>query len=236
MNGAVTYSEDFCRMVAPKLTIPDGYRLSSCQPLGGEKTITILHSYGQKTIDFVRQYPKTCFITHYRPMELRFGASYLPMSIDVTKLPQSKSRNGKWIYFGNLMNGKHTIYNQIRKVTDCDIISMGKFNEIPVTQSEAHEIISEYSYGIGVGRCALEMYSMGLKVLIAGERFGGVALDHSDYLAQQSVNFNGRVRTGDAEIRDCIKLIDHSYQPLLSMLDMRNMIPRYQKIINDYAR
>lgn len=236
VNGAVTYSIDFCNIVAPELTIPDGFTLSTCQPMGGHKVITILHSYTKNTIEFVRRNPNTCFITHYRPMALRFGANYIPMSIDISALPEANpNKNGKWIYFGNLMNGKHTIYNQIRKLTNCDLISMGRFNDKPIRQAEAHEIINEYSYGIGVGRCALEMYAMGLKVLVAGERFGGVALTLADYLAHQSVNFNGRVRTGDAEICDCIKLIDHAYTPYRSMLNMGFYAPEYQKVINAYA-
>lgn len=121
------------------------------------------------------------------------------------------------IYFGNLYRAKSQEYYRIRQGLEragwkVDVISKSRFNGTgPVLeQADTWKLISQYRYGIGVGRCALEMYTLGLKVLISGEHWGGLCMDTNDCYTQQKTNFNGRVITGSRDLEEALQLLPDS--------------------------
>lgn len=148
------------------------------------------------------------------------NATWVPMAIDVAEVSKyntgQKRCEDKIIYFGNLYRDKHDQFEDLQQLCrsvglTMDYISDGCFNgDKKVSQEEAWKIISTYKYGIGVGRCALEMYALGLKVLIAGNQFGGIVIDEADWNVQEKTNFNGRVITFDRDVKACLESLDKS--------------------------
>lgn len=153
---------------------------------------------------------------------LGYKVLYLPMTIDsraVRKYATNKKAQGKktFAYFGNLLHGKQQIYTQIKhelisRGYSVDTFADNKYNNSPITltQQEIWERLSEYEYGIGVGRCALEMYALGLKVLVIGGQYGGIVTNRTEFASQLATNFNGRVITFDRELQSCLAVIDQS--------------------------
>lgn len=237
INGAVTYSIDIVKYQVPewKKILGPNDLLSTAPP---PCTINIphkintaviyLHSWPinedmwtfqsrfvlpAKNIIYITAYKKYCKILR------KYGhkAVYIPMSIDteaVQQYAQPKSRDG-FIYYGNIMQVKQSTYRKIkRKCTDLkiplDTISHNLYNGEPVTHEEALSIVSTYNYGIGVGRCALEMHALGLKTMIAGRRLGGLITNDDEYIKQQEVNMNSRIITYSDQIEKCLLDIDKS--------------------------
>ena len=104
-------------------------------------------------------------------------AIFLPMAIDKEKIKEGvveqkarKRHYRKILWFGNMWAGKRGAYTLLRSACRkhgwaLDRISGGKFNgSIPLTREQTFQKIAEYKYGVGVGRCAAEMASLGLKV------------------------------------------------------------------------
>jgi hypothetical protein len=114
------------------------------------------------------------------------------MGINTSRLPSTNIKNGKWIYFGNLYPKKLDTFNLLKETLDFDVLSFSKFNneETILSHNDCLNLVSNYSYGIGVGRCALEMVSMGLPVLVAGEKVGGTLITKDDYTFHRDYNFN----------------------------------------------
>lgn len=163
----------------------------------------------------------TAYKSFYHLIKLSgMKAKFVPMAIDVDKVSAHRlGRNvieDRIIYFGNKYNDKHEIISELENVASSlgykiDYISDGYFNETErLTQEQAWERISKYKYGIGVGRCALEMWVLGVKVMIAGNQFGGIVIDESDWAVQEKTNFNGRCITFDRDIATCMKCISES--------------------------
>lgn len=125
------------------------------------------------------------------------------------------------IYFGNLYKAKSQEYFRVKQGLEragwkVDVFSKGKLNgQNPVwPQADIWKHISGYRYGIGVGRCALEMYSLGLKVLISGEHWGGLCMTDDHFAIQTETNFNGRIITGTRDLHEAIELLPHSLEPM----------------------
>lgn len=154
---------------------------------------------------------------------------FLPMSIkesdvikgfrELNRLERFKSEN-KIIYFGNLYKAKAPEFHRLRKGLEAagwqlDVISKSQFNRTgpKLSQVKIWEILSKYQYGIGVGRCALEMYELGMKVLISGQEWGGVCVTQEDYTLQSETNFNGRIVTGSRDLEEALFLLKGSYSP-----------------------
>jgi hypothetical protein len=159
--------------------------------------------------------------------ELPVRVIFLPMSISIHPLAQIKDRtedpdpaDKRIIYFGNLYRAKATEFYRVVDLIKSqgwtvDVISKSKFNnsgEI-LNREQIWEIIRGYSYGIGVGRCAQEMYALGLKVLISGEHWGGLLMDPEDLQTQLRSNFNGRIITGTRDLIEALELLPYSYSP-----------------------
>lgn len=156
-------------------------------------------------------------------------AYYLPMFINpqqvlnaVKGMPQQDKSARGIIWFGNVYTAKKETFRRIKVALEragfeLHYISEGKYYHpfgLPgigdtVTQERAWQIISTFRYGIGVGRCALEMMSLGLRVMIAGDSFGGIVTNEAEYLAQQQVNFNSRVCTFDNNMYNCVMAMLH---------------------------
>lgn len=237
MNGAVTYSMDIVKYQVPEWEkiLGDNDLLSTAPP---PCTITIpprinnaivyLHSWPiyddywtfqsrfalpAKNVIYITAYKKYCATLQ----KWGYNAVYIPMSIDaeaVQQFAQPKSREG-FIYYGNIMQVKQSTYRKL-KVTckrlniPLDTISRNLYNGEKVTHEEALSIVSTYNYGIGVGRCALEMHVLGLKTLIAGRRLGGLITNQREYAKQQEVNMNSRIWTYSDQIEKCLLDIDNS--------------------------
>lgn len=171
---------------------------------------------------------KWIFITAYKTYEMLmnsrlddgYHAVHIPMSIDTHKLPNlSHSAKDALLYFGNIYSSKNTAYEALE--TYCkrngiwmDTISFGKFNgHQPVTQEEIWDIAKTYKYGAGVGRCALEMMGIGLKLIVCGAEFGGIMLNEQDWKAQHATNVNGRIITTDRTFEICWKLRGNIFVP-----------------------
>jgi hypothetical protein len=146
-------------------------------------------------------------------------ACFVPMMIDTSILPPAQNDIERAIWFGNIYKDKKPMFNHIRDAFKASgiklsIITKGMLNsKQEVTQQEAWQLISRYQYGVGVGRCALEMYKMGLKVLVAGAHFGGLVMSDEDHLAQERTNYNGRIVTWNRDIGQCINMMKHSHIP-----------------------
>ena len=113
-----------------------------------------------------------------------------------------------------------------------DIINNGKFNDSDVVNhEEAKVIVSNYSYGIGVGRAALEMLAMGLKVIIAGKHYGGVLTSDELFERHTLHNMNSTLQTGGDVMEDFKKLEDSDWKVDIEKIDMRNRINDYLEIL-----
>lgn len=143
------------------------------------------------------------------------------------------------VYFGNLYKGKSTEYHRIKQGLanagwKLDVISRSQFNGAGkvLDREEIWKIISRYRYGIGVGRCALEMYALGLQLLISGEHWGGLCLVPEDYQTQSRTNFNGRVITGTRDLEEALELLPISHWQAPSFSDQANTNGLIRKVEN----
>jgi len=157
----------------------------------------------------------TVFISHYKETaeELRslgLNAYFVKMGIDLSRLPEPKKGNGKFIYFGNLYHDKIDTYNDLKDSLDFDTLSFNKFNDYNFTLSHegSLEIVNEYSYGIGVGKCAMEMAGMGMPVLVAGRNLGGTFCTEEDYKFHIQSNTNSDISNSRGLEEDIKKITE----------------------------
>lgn len=155
-------------------------------------------------------------------LDHRVKSVFIPMFIQPDEIQKAVGKRHfrkdpdekRIIYFGNLYQAKMPEYHRLRQGLEragwtVDVISKSRLNgQNPIlSQEESWKLISQYQYGIGVGRCALEMYQLGLKVLISGEHWGGLCMDSEDYFIQQRTNFNGRTITGTRDLEEALELL-----------------------------
>jgi hypothetical protein len=148
---------------------------------------------------------------------------FIPMSIDVEKVKQfaGEQTTDRLLWFGNVDRPKRETFNALRSMTEMDVIAGGKFNGEPVTQEDAWAIASGYRYGIAVGRCALELYALGIRVLIAGTRCGGLVMTEEDARRQEETNYTARYATHSADLATCLEDLPDSIIP--EVPDIRTM-------------
>lgn len=193
-----------------------------------------------RSVVFVSAYKALCSQLQRRGMP----AIFVPMTIDAqtVQLSKAKKRQHKKrvVYFGNVTNAKESVYQRVvsefrKRAWQVDTISSGFVNgSVPVTQQEAWKKMSQYEYGIGVGRCALEMMALGLKVMVAGAEFGGLVVNDRDFQAQTETNFNGRVVTFNRDIRACIDCFDESISGVTNDINM--LAPTIEDTISSYLK
>jgi hypothetical protein len=176
------------------------------------------------------------FITAYKryEFELRragYEARFIPMAIDVDavqRLDLGVERDPeKIIWFGNVKSNKRSTFQAVKLQAakagfDFVHISGSKFYSKMLTQVEAWKIIARYKYAAAVGRCALEAYALGLKVLIAGRGIGGLVLDNEDLVLQTNTNFNARYSTYSSELDKCLHTLPQSQ--IVKPLDIRQLV------------
>ncbi len=165
-------------------------------------------------------------------------AIFLPMAVDKAKIKEGvvavkerKRHYRKILWFGNMWAGKREAYTALRSACRkhgwaLDRISGGKFNgNIPLSREQTFQKISEYKYGVGVGRCAAEMASLGLKVFCyAFGQKGFLPMTEEDaeflvrknMLAREEANYTPdealallpkSVQCCPLDVRDCQKIL-----------------------------
>jgi hypothetical protein len=230
-TGVMTYYEDFSKIVAPRINKETAKKVIffSKKRISDKNYVQILHTPSLLYNKFC--YSRTTYITHYRALvkfAKRYGMnlSYIPMSIDLDNIPVPINRKkGTIVYFGNIFSEKCKVYRQLKDTG----ISFDTISHYP-NREEALNIVSTYEYGIGVGRCVLEMLAMGMKVIVAGRNYAG-AITNDNFDIHHKSNCNSNILKSNvsnfekdlasAEIlKDCSKLY------------MANYINDYLSIIN----
>lgn len=200
-NGAFTYSQDICnwhlpvwrRLLGPKDII------ATCGKVP-DATVQYLHERTHSELSGRTR----LFVTTYRDLADALGPRglWLPNTIDASVLPPARP-DRDWVYYGNIIGHKRPAFDRLAGL-QFDVVAGVK------DQQTALHRVAQYRYGIGVGRCALEMMVIGLKVLLFGKDFGGIILSEDDFRHQQAANFNGNIVTGAASIADAISRIDQT--------------------------
>lgn len=229
VNGAATYSRDIvAHHVGHWDALVGGQRtlLSTAPPLLDypddhyDLTIQYLHTFPQRRqLDLptriADRFKRTVFVTAYLPYQrlldrAGFEAVWVPMKVDTDwvrhlagRLPGPDPQPRRAVYYGNVTRSKQQTLYRLRRMFSLhgwrlDVVSGSR-------QAEALRRVKTYDYGVGVGRCALEMMSLGLRVMVAGREFGGIVASGHDFHAQTSVNFNTRVTTFDSELESCLE-------------------------------
>lgn len=216
-NGAYTYSKDICKWHLPvwKELLGPNDSVATCGKVPGA-TVQYLH---ERTHDDLSDETKL-FVTTYKDLAQSLGRRglWIPNTIDADGLPEHSGASG-WVYYGNVIGHKrdplrHFGYLKIHTVSGVK------------DQKEALARVARHKYGIGVGRCALEMMAIGLKVLIFGKDLGGLILSQEDFDKQRSANFNSNVITGVGSLREGIERIEESL----------NVSPTFQNSMNEIER
>lgn len=200
-NGAFTYSQDIKKWHLPvwqQLLGPE-HSIATC---GKVNCATVQYLHERTHVDLSSE--TKLFVTTYRDLAETLGdrGLWLPNAIDASVLPLHRPTRD-WVYYGNIIGDKRKAFERLSGL-DFDTVAGVK------DQREALKLVSEYRYGIGVGRCALEMMAIGLKVLIFGKDFGGLILSQQDFERQREANFNANVITGVASIAEGIARIDEA--------------------------
>lgn len=153
---------------------------------------------------------------HYLMSRAGYTSLFVPMTVDTATVraaagPQpARLEQHRALWFGNVTSKRQPEFRTMQAAfAECgwglDVISDGTFNgTTPVSQEEAWSIASRYRYGVGVGRAALEMHALGLRVIYAGADFGGIATTPAEWEVQQSANFGGGVTTYSRRRDNCI--------------------------------
>lgn len=200
-NGAFTYSRDICQWHMPvwgALLGPE-HSVATCGKVPGA-TIQYLHERTHSDLDSSTR----LFVTTYKDLAEALGSRglWLPNAIDAAALPAHKPTRG-WVYYGNIIGAKRSAMDQVAAL---------KFDVVAgiADQRTALRMVSQYRFGIGVGRCALEMMAMGLKVMIFGKAFGGLILSNQDLERQREANLNGNVITGAASLAEAVERVNEA--------------------------
>jgi len=201
-------------------------------PETADLVVQYLHSFPRKDPLAIRKgymaslktkAPRNIFITAYKKnAEIMqsggFEAYYVPMTVDTHILPtHAPVYDDRVLWFGRVDSRKREVFNKCKVAARkngyrFDYISGNKFNGkgAILTQPQIWNIARKYRYGVAVGRCALEMLAIGLKVLIAGPLVGGLIMNDGDYETQRETNMNGRLVTLSNDLDTCFKHLPES--------------------------
>lgn len=161
---------------------------------------------------------RVLFVAAYRPLvnaltDAGFEAVYVPMRVDVDWIRHragvarvTRHGAGRAVYFGNVTPAKRKHFDAMRRAFIKTGWKLDILNE--PDQAKALRRIKGYSYGVGVGRCALEMMALDVRVMLSGQKFGGIITNADEWAVQSSQNFNGRVITYDRTVSACVDAWD----------------------------
>jgi hypothetical protein len=232
-NGASTYSKEIVEYHVPlwsQYTRGLDVVLSSCprminMDVSGDLAVQYFHEYTYKNplenAELVQRalsnrFERIIYVVSYKSLAAQMSANgyeswFVPMAIDTERIqvPQRLPSKGDRVaaYFGNLVDRKAVIFRSLNKTFKEHGWTL---DHITGPQSKSWQDLTQYQYGVGVGRCAQEMMHLGLKVMIAGSEFGGIITNEAEWLAQRDTNFNGRVITFDRDPVACINSWEHS--------------------------
>lgn len=160
---------------------------------------------------------RVLFVAAYRPLvnalnAAGFEAVYVPMRVDVDWIRhragpvRPRFGPGRAVYFGNVTASKRKHFDAMRVAFAKTGWKLDVLAE--PDQGRALRTIRRYSYGVGVGRCALEMMALDVRVMLSGAKFGGLITNADEWAVQSSQNFNGRVITYDRTVSACVAAWD----------------------------
>lgn len=194
-----------------------------------------LSGQGVKKILFVTAYRQLAEILKYNGYE----ACFIPMTVDAeairesVTMPEEKQKN-QVVYFGNLNNKKRESYNIVKKSLlrrrfKVDTITNNYLNNHKKLdgQHEAWQEVAKHEFGIGVGRAALEMGALGLKVIYSGYHHAGIATRDWEWYMQENHNFSGYGFGTSIP-----KNINFLHNSLIRTNDIKENLPRIRKIID----
>lgn len=174
---------------------------------------------------------------------------FLPMSIDADYVRSFATDKPKFtdriIFFGNTYYNKGATIPFLHKFFKTQHI---KFDTIinnvytaeghpplPVTREAILSILSHYNYGIGSGKCFLEMNALGLKTLISGEKFCGLITNEREFDIQTKTNFCASQEAGiisySPQIKKCWDNIDNAY---IKTIDSKDVLPILESKLKKY--
>jgi hypothetical protein len=119
------------------------------------------------------------------------------------------------IWFGNVYRQKIETFNDLKEKIKFDIISFNSFNEIEIKHDRFNKrdilkhILKRYDIGIGVGKCAQEMLSLNMKVLIIGTNIGGFILTQKDFDFHIKQNCNSSISNSLGSIEKDIEYVSN---------------------------
>jgi len=155
------------------------------------------------------------------------------MSIDSSVFEKYKSiekyTGKRVIYFGNTYLGKGAFLEYTKNIFQNSgwIFDQISFNCLnggeKLSRNQLLETLAKYQYGIGEGRCVLEMNAMGIKTLICASANQGIMRNDDDFELQKKHNFaDGRVWTYSDDILTCIDNFDSA---IIKTVDVRDILP-----------
>jgi hypothetical protein len=239
-HGRSTYVDDFHKIITPVLE--DTFKIGEVSPDVVWSPIRIPSEYMDKypdahflinlhddagVIHSIRDGVKCTFITHYKRILAEYkdkiDVRFIPMSIDTEVLPDVVPKTqDSMIYFGNVYKNKKDKYEELKREYKFDTLSYSYYNDgkVRLSQKECWDIVSKYEYGMGVGRSAIEMLCMGLKVRVGGRKYGG-KVTATNFQEHWDGDFDSEYFNEEGEYITVLR----------SIFDMRNYVEDYVNII-----
>lgn len=220
-NGAVTYSRDIVRWHLPVWEAWAADRqldivVGTCAALeDGPEPVRVQYLHTMEPsrlwVPEIRAGRRDIYVTSYQQQAAdlrRQGreAIWLPMGVDVKAIERYRLPLGNGgpvaAYFGNVTAPKRQEYTRLKLAFEAE---GWRLHHVWTDDSvDAWRRLAGYHYGVGVGRCALEMGALGMRVMISGARFGGLMTTAQEIAIQVASNMNGRVTTFDADPSYCL--------------------------------
>jgi hypothetical protein len=228
-SGVTTFVRDFNKIVVPSLPKEGALSLSlphiPNEHKNGVTNALVVHAeFFFPDVDNENYR----FLTHhgwwFDSWKKKFDIRLITQSIDLSSVPKPHPNKKGIVYFGNSYHDKTVIMNHLKKENDIEYVG-----DMKQPQKEVLDYVNKFEVGIGVGRCALEMLAMGMKVIIAGSRYGGyinddISLEKHLYWNCNSAHYcntRGGFDTDLEYIRDTKSQID------LELINMENKVGEY---------
>lgn len=180
---------------------------------------------------------------YHKLINTGYKSILLPMSIDTkqfTKYKQDKYQDNRVIYFGNRYLGKggsHEVIKQafLKSGWIFDDIAFNLFNgKDSLTREQIFQTLAKYKYGIGEGRCVLEMNALGIKTLICASKNQGIITNESEFELQKMNNFSdGKVWTFSQDINTCVENFDKA---IIKTVDVHEVLPILEKQLKEIIK